>query len=189
MLFYICSWGNERPWEWAQGTAQLWRTDFDISLERDHAQWGRMVRNFESNALSSVFTAPNKFAWSSGVVFETEWPENLRHGVAKLELRRLFAGLCHQHRRGRWAGRSHSVICMSPPAGTYKVELTYVQNGLGDKRIGIQVNDAAEFTVKALMRDWNWVTISVSLHSGDNTVTVSYSGKGAFDIDKIRLLR
>ena len=74
-------------------------------------------------------------------------------------------------------------------AGQYQIELTYVRNGLGDKIIHIQVNDEPSFPVKALMREWNWITIPVTLHSGDNTVTVSYSGNGMFNIDKIRLHR
>ena len=28
IVFYLCCWGNEQPWEWAQGTAQMWRTDY-----------------------------------------------------------------------------------------------------------------------------------------------------------------
>jgi alpha-galactosidase len=60
MLLYICSWGNERPWEWAQGTAQLWRTDADISWEKNHVEWARVVNNFESNARHAIFSAPNR---------------------------------------------------------------------------------------------------------------------------------
>lgn len=61
MLFYICSWGNEQPWEWAQGLAQIWRTDQDISFQKNNVDWDRMVRNFESNARNSDFTAPNSW--------------------------------------------------------------------------------------------------------------------------------
>ena len=61
MLFYICTWGNERPWEWAQGTAGLWRTDQDISWEKNHAEWSRVLINFESNARHAVFSAPNSW--------------------------------------------------------------------------------------------------------------------------------
>ncbi len=68
MLFYICSWGNEQPWEWAQGKAQMWRTDYDVSLEKNHVEWGRMVRNFESNASHSVFTAPE--SWNDADMLE-----------------------------------------------------------------------------------------------------------------------
>ena len=61
MLLYICSWGNEQPWEWAQGVAGLWRTDQDISWEKNHVTWERVVLNFESNARRAVFSAPNSW--------------------------------------------------------------------------------------------------------------------------------
>lgn len=68
MIFYLCSWGNEQPWEWAQGNAQMWRTDFDISLEKNHVEWSRMVRNFESNTAHSVFSGPE--SWNDADMLE-----------------------------------------------------------------------------------------------------------------------
>ena len=61
MLFYICSWGNESPWTWAQGKAQLWRTDADISSKKDQVDWTNVVQRFESNARHAVFSAPNSW--------------------------------------------------------------------------------------------------------------------------------
>ena len=61
MLFYLCMWGLDRPWTWAQGTAQLWRTGGDISGNKDQVDWTSVVRNFELNAKHSVFTAPNSW--------------------------------------------------------------------------------------------------------------------------------
>ena len=61
MLFYICSWGNERPWTWAQGKAQLWRIDADISSEKDRVEWANVVQRFESGAREAVFSAPNSW--------------------------------------------------------------------------------------------------------------------------------
>ncbi|MEO8735408.1 MAG: hypothetical protein ABI380_02595 [Edaphobacter sp.] len=68
MIFYLCSCGNEQPWEWAQGKAQMWRTDFDISLEKNHVEWDRMVGNFESNAAHSVFSGPG--SWNDADMLE-----------------------------------------------------------------------------------------------------------------------
>lgn len=61
MLFYICSWGNESPWTWAQGKAQLWRTDADISGEKNMVNWKDVVQRFESNARHAIFSAPNSW--------------------------------------------------------------------------------------------------------------------------------
>lgn len=72
MLFYICSWGNESPWTWAQGTAQLWRTESDLSGEKDRAEWENVVKNFESNARDAVFSAPN--SWNDPDMMEVGNP-------------------------------------------------------------------------------------------------------------------
>ncbi len=72
MLFYICSWGNESPWAWAQGTAQLWRAEGDLSYEKNHVEWSRVVKNFESNARHSVFSAPN--SWNDPDMMEVGNP-------------------------------------------------------------------------------------------------------------------
>ncbi len=72
MLFYICSWGNESPWTWAQGKAQLWRTDVDISFEKNHVEWTRIVKHFESNARHAVFSAPN--SWNDPDMMEVGNP-------------------------------------------------------------------------------------------------------------------
>jgi alpha-galactosidase len=61
MMFYICSQGSERPWTWAKGKAQLWRTDDDISGQKNHVDWPNVVKNFESNAAHAVFSAPNSW--------------------------------------------------------------------------------------------------------------------------------
>ncbi len=72
MLLYVCSWGNELPWEWAPGVAQMWRTDFDVSLERNRAFWDRIVNNFESNARHAVFNAPG--GWNDPDMLEVGNP-------------------------------------------------------------------------------------------------------------------
>jgi alpha-galactosidase len=68
MIFYLCCWGNELPWEWAQGKAQMWRTEFDISLEKNHVEWRRLVANFESNTAHAVFSAPE--SWNDADMLE-----------------------------------------------------------------------------------------------------------------------
>jgi alpha-galactosidase len=84
MLLYICSWGNEQPWEWAQGVAGIWRTDQDISWEKNHATWGRVVLNFESNAHRAVFSAPN--SWNDPDMLEVG-----NEGLSDAEMRSHFA--------------------------------------------------------------------------------------------------
>ena len=68
MVFYLCCWGNEQPWEWAQGKAQMWRTEFDISLEKNHVEWKRLVGNFESNTAHAVLSGPE--SWNDADMLE-----------------------------------------------------------------------------------------------------------------------
>ncbi|MCL2661129.1 MAG: alpha-galactosidase, partial [Acidobacteriaceae bacterium] len=68
MLFYICSWGNEQPWEWAQSKAQMWRTENDISSQKNIVTWQEVVRNFESNSAHSVFSGPE--SWNDADMLE-----------------------------------------------------------------------------------------------------------------------
>ena len=72
MVFYICSQGSERPWTWAQGKAQLWRTDDDISNTKNHVDWASVVKNFESNAAHATFNAPN--SWNDPDMIEVGNP-------------------------------------------------------------------------------------------------------------------
>jgi len=72
MLFYLCAWGSESPWRWAQGKAQLWRTTGDISSDKNHVDWARMVGNFESNVRHSVFSAPE--SWNDPDMLEVGNP-------------------------------------------------------------------------------------------------------------------
>lgn len=72
MIFYLCAWGNEQPWEWALGSAQMWRTEYDVSLEKNHVEWQRMWRNFESNTVHSVLTGPE--SWNDADMLEVGNP-------------------------------------------------------------------------------------------------------------------
>jgi len=83
MLLYICSWGHEQPWEWGQSIAQVWRTDQDISWEKNHCDWTKIVGNFESNARHSVFTGPN--SWNDPDMLEVGVP-----GINATEARTHF---------------------------------------------------------------------------------------------------
>ena len=46
----------------------MWRTEFDISLEKNHVEWKRLVCNFESNTAHAVFSAPE--SWNDADMLE-----------------------------------------------------------------------------------------------------------------------
>jgi alpha-galactosidase len=80
MLFYLCPWGNEDPWTWAQGKAQLWRTTGDISPKQDRVEWASVVENFQLNARHAAFSAPN--SWNDPDMLEVGNP-GLNPGEAR----------------------------------------------------------------------------------------------------------
>jgi alpha-galactosidase len=84
MLLYICSWGKEAPWEWGQGTAQLWRTDGDISYQKNHVKWTDIVRNFESNAQHADSNGPD--SWNDPDMLEVG-----NAGITTVEARSHFS--------------------------------------------------------------------------------------------------
>lgn len=84
MLLYICSWGKEEPWEWARGVGQMWRTDQDISWEKNHVKWGNIVRNFESNAMHAAFNGPD--SWNDPDMLEVG-----NEGITTVEARSHFS--------------------------------------------------------------------------------------------------
>jgi alpha-galactosidase len=46
----------------------MWRTDLDISFEKNHVEWDRVVRNFESGSAHSVFSGPE--SWNDADMLE-----------------------------------------------------------------------------------------------------------------------
>ncbi len=45
MLFSICEWGINKPWEWAKEVGHIWRTTYDISFDGrfDGDSWGNQI--------------------------------------------------------------------------------------------------------------------------------------------------
>jgi hypothetical protein len=84
MLLYICSWGKEAPWEWAKGVGQLWRTDEDISYQKNHVNWDDIVRNFKSNAQHAAVNGPD--SWNDPDMLEVG-----NAGITPIEARSHFS--------------------------------------------------------------------------------------------------
>src|SRR5947208_246087 len=48
MVFSVCNWGNQSPWNWAPAFANMWRTSQDIIYYGESASMSRMLANFDS---------------------------------------------------------------------------------------------------------------------------------------------
>ncbi|MFI7343537.1 NPCBM/NEW2 domain-containing protein [Streptomyces sp. NPDC050085] len=53
IVYSICEWGQNKPWEWAAGIGQLWRTTGDIS-----DSWGSMLSLMKKNLPLAPYAGP-----------------------------------------------------------------------------------------------------------------------------------
>ncbi|WP_327321887.1 NPCBM/NEW2 domain-containing protein [Streptomyces sp. NBC_01210] len=53
IVYNICEWGQNKPWEWATGVGQLWRTTGDIS-----DNWGSMLSIMKKNLPLAQYAGP-----------------------------------------------------------------------------------------------------------------------------------
>ncbi|MEU8827735.1 NPCBM/NEW2 domain-containing protein [Streptomyces sp. NPDC048636] len=53
IVYSICEWGENKPWEWAEGVGQLWRTTGDIS-----DTWGSMLNIAKQNLPLARYAGP-----------------------------------------------------------------------------------------------------------------------------------
>lgn len=63
IVFSICEWGSNQPWEWAPKTGNLWRTTDDIE-----DKWNSMLGNLDQSAQHSTAAAPG--AWNDPDMLE-----------------------------------------------------------------------------------------------------------------------
>jgi alpha-galactosidase len=83
MLFYICNWGRERAWTWAPLLGNAWRSTQDVG-EPGHAEWDRILRNFDQNALHAASGGRNH--WSDPDMLEVGVP-----GINSAEEQSVFS--------------------------------------------------------------------------------------------------
>ncbi|MHB1313192.1 MAG: glycoside hydrolase family 27 protein, partial [Gemmatimonadaceae bacterium] len=63
IVFSICEWGLNRPWEWAPATGNLWRTTGDIA-----DRWDSMIANFDLS--SQYWSIARPGAWNDPDMLE-----------------------------------------------------------------------------------------------------------------------
>ncbi|HWO67065.1 MAG TPA: NPCBM/NEW2 domain-containing protein [Umezawaea sp.] len=74
IVFSICEWGSNSPWDWAQPVGNLWRTTGDIE-----DNWGSMLNIFKSNVQRSTdsqrggWNDPDMLEVGNGGMTDTEY--------------------------------------------------------------------------------------------------------------------
>ena len=63
IVFSICEWGHNQPWDWAPATGNLWRTTDDIE-----DKWPSMLTNLDISAQHSTIAGPG--AWNDPDMLE-----------------------------------------------------------------------------------------------------------------------
>ena len=63
IVYSLCEWGTDTPWNWAPSVGNLWRTTSDIS-----DNWLVMVNNMEANSAYAASTGPG--AWNDADMLE-----------------------------------------------------------------------------------------------------------------------
>jgi len=63
LVFSICEWGSNRPWEWGPRTGNLWRTTDDIG-----DRWASMIALLDLNAQYALAASPG--AWNDPDMLE-----------------------------------------------------------------------------------------------------------------------
>ncbi|MEV0447061.1 NPCBM/NEW2 domain-containing protein [Streptomyces sp. NPDC050600] len=56
IVYSICEWGENKPWEWAGDVGQLWRTTYDIN-----DSWGSMLSIMKQNLPLSRYAGPGRW--------------------------------------------------------------------------------------------------------------------------------
>lgn len=56
IVYSICEWGENKPWEWAGDVGQLWRTTYDIN-----DSWGSMLSIMKQNLPLSQYAGPGRW--------------------------------------------------------------------------------------------------------------------------------
>jgi alpha-galactosidase len=63
VVFSICEWGSNAPWDWGPATGNLWRTTRDIE-----DQWTSMLSNLDLSAQHASAARPG--AWNDPRMLE-----------------------------------------------------------------------------------------------------------------------
>ena len=92
IVFSLCEWGQNKPWEWAQNIGQLWRTTGDIGPYFDTA---KMVNGWRPNSVLEIVDMNAKL---NGYAGKDHWndPDMLEvgNGMAPNEDRAHFSLWC-----------------------------------------------------------------------------------------------
>lgn len=153
IVFSICEWGDNQPWEWAQDIGHLWRTTGDIyacwDCEYDHGSWSSwgVMRILDMQEGLRQYAGPGH--WNDPDMME------VGNGMSVNEDRAHFAMWC-MLAAPLIAG--NDLVNMSPETReilTNKEAIAINQDSLGIQGFRYSVQDSLELWFKPLAKgDW-----------------------------------
>ena len=175
MVFSICEWGDNKPWEWAKTVGHLWRTTGDIThcwdCEENHGTWSSfgIMRILDKNRGLKIHAGPGR--WNDPDMLE------VGNGMTANEDRAHFS---------MWAMLAAPLIAgndvRSMSTATKEILTNSEVIAVGQDRLGIQgfpaiSEEGLEIWAKPLSND-EWAICF--LNRGEETKNVNFSWKDDF---------
>jgi hypothetical protein len=140
---------------------------------------------------SALLKVTGEFSWTRGASYEAEWPGNLRRGEAMLlpcpECSQGYAVSLREKAPGTEASSIEFTHINAQRPGTYGMTIGYAHSGLDAKTVQVSVNEGRPVNVQLDQYVYGSKTVPVELKKGANSITLSYSGTGSLDIDRITI--
>jgi alpha-galactosidase len=171
VLFSLCEWGDNKPWEWAKDVGHSWRTTGDIypcfDCIEDHGTWKSwgVLHILDKQDGLRKFAGPDH--WNDMDMLE------VGNGMSENEDRAHFS---------IWAMMSSPLIAgndlrsMSKETTailTSKSVLAINQDGLGVQAFRQLVVDGVEYWFKPLM-DGDWALMILNRNAGPHTINLDW---------------
>ena len=61
IVFGICEWGTNKPYEWASDLGHMWRTTEDITHTKEACEWNNIMANYEESVELFNYSTVNAY--------------------------------------------------------------------------------------------------------------------------------
>jgi len=180
VVFSLCEWGNNKPWEWAKGVGHLWRTTGDIANvfdgEVNHGSWSSwgVMKIVEMRKDIRGYAGPGH--WNDPDMLEVGNGMSVSEDRAHFTLWCLMAAPLMAGNDVRSMGKETRDIL------TNREVIAVDQDSLGVQGFRYQAEDSLEVWVKPLVRgDWAVCFLNRSL----NTRTVNFDWSKNVIVDDV----
>lgn len=173
IVFSICEWGDNKPWEWAGNVGHLWRTTGDISAvfdgEVNHGTWSSwgVMKIAEMRKNIRQFAGPGH--WNDPDMLEVGNGMSVSEDRAHFSLWCMMAApLMAGNDLSAMSQASHDILCN-------KEVIAIDQDSLGVQGYLLSSNDSVEVWVKPLIAG-NWAVCFLNRSLVPKKIDYAWSG-------------